>query len=115
MDKLSRNIGNCQSLLRNIQEERNSLTPRRKPEITHSLSLVLSQKRLNEIQNLRNKDQQDALFTIRKHIPMHDPENVREIQNLTSFFSNLHFNIIQPYIYIYVYCIYVYSIWQNNN
>jgi len=50
MDKLSRIVGNCQSVLRNVQEERNLLTPRRKPQITHSLSLVLSKKQLNEIQ-----------------------------------------------------------------
>ena len=98
MDKLSRNVCNCQSVLRNIQEKRHSLTPRRKPEITHSLSLVLSHKQLIEIQNLHNKDQRDAHFTIRKHFPMYGLENVKEIQNLTSIFSKIHFNIILPCI-----------------
>jgi len=90
-------------MLRNVQEERNSLTPRRKPEITHSLSLVLSQKQLNEIQNLRNKGQRDALFTVRKHIPMHGPESVKEIQNLTPF--SLRCTLILFY-HIYIYILY---------
>jgi hypothetical protein len=87
----SRIVGKCQSMLHNVQEERNSLTPRRKPEMTHILSLVLSQKQFNEIQNLRNKDQPDALFNIRKHISMHGPENVKEIQN---------FNFVLPCIIV---------------